>query len=102
MTTSEPPTACTLNDQDAEAQALQWVELQGLATEITSVESGVAMRLPAAHAPAVLDLAERESACCSFLNIAATVEADECVVEITADTADALGLIGLLTGLDAT
>lgn len=99
MTTSEEALACTLSDRDAEAQALEWVDLQRLATNVAPIESGATMRFPKALAAGIQDLAEREAACCAFLNIVTLVEGDEFVVEITADNADGVGLAGLLAGL---
>ena len=59
------------------------------------------MRFPAAHSARIADLAEREAACCAFLDVNTLVEADEFVVEITADNPDAIGFIELLAGLAA-
>jgi hypothetical protein len=89
-----------LSQADAQTQAQEWVDLRKLASHVGPVAGGARMRFPMAHREGVLDLATRESACCSFLGIVTSVDGDELVLEITADTADAIEVIGLLAGFE--
>ncbi len=94
------PVACTLSAADAQAQALEWADLQGFATSATAVASGVRMTFPDDMAAAVEDLAGREAACCSFLTIATTSIAGQVVLEVTTDNTDALPVISALAGVE--
>ena len=100
MTTPDEPIACTLSRADAQTQGQEWVDMRKLASHIGPVAGGARMRFPMAHRERILDLAERESVCCSFLRIVTSVDGDELVLQITADTADAIGVIGLLAGFE--
>ncbi len=99
MTENATPIACTLSHRDAEAQALEWVDLQGLALRTKPLASGARITFPSIYASRIVDLAQREAACCSFLDIVTSRDGDEFVVEITADDPDAIDVIALLTGL---
>ena len=98
MTTSPGPVACILNSRDAEAQALEWVDLQRLALRSAPLASGARMTFATVHAARIVDLAEREAQCCAFLDIATTLDGDEFVVEITSDNPGAIGVIAALSG----
>lgn len=100
MTTVPEPVACTLTAHDAEAQVLEWVDLQQLALRTAPLSTGARLTFPGDHAARILDLAERERACCAFLDIATAVDGDEFVVEITSENPDALGVIAALSGLE--
>ena len=100
MTSSSEPVACTLTSRDAKAQALEWVDLQRLAVRTAPLASGAQMTFPAGHAAKIVDLAEREAACCAFLNIATSLDGDEFVVEITSENPDAIGVIAALSGVE--
>ena len=93
------PIACTLSATDAQAQALEWVDLRSLATSVAAVVSGVRMTFPDDMAAAVEDLAAREAACCSFLMITTTKVGDELALEVTTENADALPVISALAGV---
>jgi hypothetical protein len=93
------PVACTLTTKQAAFQALEWVDLQGRATAVSEIDGGVRIMLPATLADSVEDLASRERACCTFLNIETAIEADQLKVEITSDNPQALPVIEALAGL---
>jgi hypothetical protein len=59
----------------------------------------VRMFFPIERQAALLDLVERESTCCSFLDIITRAEPDQFMVQITSTNPDALPVIALLGGL---
>ena len=99
MTPDLEPVACTLSNRAAEAQALEWVDLQRLALRSAPLATGAQMTFPASHAAYIVDLAERESACCEFLDIATSLDGDEFVVDITSENPDAIDVIVALSGV---
>ena len=100
MTSKPTPVACSLGAHDAEHQALEWADLQRLATSSHALKSGAQMMFPAGLAAKVADLAAREVACCAFLDIVTTFDGDELVLSITSDDPDAIAVIGALSGVD--
>lgn len=100
MSSTPAPVACTLDDQRAEAQALEWVDVQRLALRTEPVESGAEMTFPGRLASTITDLAEREAACCGFLNIATSLIGDDFVVKITSENPAAIGVIAALSGIE--
>ena len=58
------------------------------------------MVFPAGLASMIADLAEREVACCAFLDIVTTLDGDEVVLSITSDDPEAQAVIGALSGVD--
>lgn len=93
------PVMCTLTDKTAAAQVLEWADLQPLAIDITQLEGGVRMTFPWAMLGEVESLAQRERACCAFLTITTSVEADVLTLEVTSDNTDALPVISALAGI---
>ena len=64
------PIACTLPPDGAAAQIDEWVDLRRFALGAEALPTGARLRFPAELLDRVTDLAEREAACCSFLDIA--------------------------------
>ena len=58
------------------------------------------MVFPAGLASMIADLAEREVACCAFLDIVTTLDGEEVVVSITSDNPDAHAVIAALSGVN--
>lgn len=99
MTSNSEPVACTLTTKEAASQVLEWTDLRSHATSITALDDGARMVLPATLADQVADLAEREAACCTFLDIFLTSKNDDLVLEITTESEEGQGVIALLAGL---
>lgn len=57
------------------------------------------MTLPASMTDQVRDLVRREAACCAFLTLDITVEADNLTLEVTAANPEALPVISALAGI---
>lgn len=93
------PVACTLTDKDMTKQALEWVDLQGRATEVIAIEGGVRMTLPASMLADVEDLARREAQCCAFLRIDTSTVGDVLTLDIASANPDALPVISALAGI---
>lgn len=99
MNSSPPPVACSLSTKDAAAQALEWVDLRTHLVDSEALSTGVRMRFPIDYRAALEDLVRRESACCTFLDIATKVDGVEFEVTITSTNPDALPVIALLGGV---
>ncbi len=99
MTPAPEPVVCTLRDREAGAQALEWVDLQRLALHSAPLATGAQMTFSSVCASRILDLADRESTCCTFLTIDSTLDGDAFVVEITSKNPDALDVIAALSGV---
>ncbi len=100
MTPTPEPVACTLSRRDADAQALEWVDLQRLAVNSEPLATGARMTFSAEHASRIIDLAEREATCCAFLTITTAMTGDVFVLEIASDNPDAQGVIAVLSGTE--
>ena len=101
MTSPLPPIACTLTDDDAANQALEWVDLQRHALGVIAVPGGARMSFPTSLDRQLADLTTRESACCAFLDIVTTRDDDEIVIDITSANPDALPVILRLSGIES-
>lgn len=100
MTPSLEPIVCTLGPHDAEAQALEWVDLQRIARHAVPLPNGARMTFPLDQSARISDLAEREATCCGFLAITTAPDGDDFILEITSENPDAVGVIGSLSGVD--
>ena len=90
---------CTIGQSDDTEQLLEWRDLQHKARDVVAIESGARMTLPASMTDQVQDLARREAACCAFLTLDITVEADNITLEVTAASPEALPVISVLAGI---
>ncbi|MGB3737418.1 MAG: hypothetical protein WA964_20860 [Ilumatobacter sp.] len=70
-----------------------------MATSIEKLADGVRFRLPATFAGAARDLADRESQCCSFLDIEFTDLSETTEMTITSPNPDGVPVVHLLAGL---
>lgn len=100
MTSKWKPIVCTLNRRDARAQALEWVDLQGIATSAVAIANGATMTFPATYAERVADLARREASCCAFLTITTELEGEQFILNVTSENSDGQAVIAWLAGLD--
>ncbi|MEZ5380231.1 MAG: hypothetical protein R2754_00390 [Microthrixaceae bacterium] len=100
MTSTPVPVVCTLGRRDAEAQALEWVDLQRLAIHSVPLATGARMTFAAEHASWIADLVARETTCCAFLKITTTLDGDVVVLEITSENPAALDVIAALSGTE--
>ncbi len=98
MTHSTEPLACSLANDNAAQQALEWADLGRHAVATERLEGGVAMTFRIDLADAVEDLAAREAECCGFLSLATTRNANTVRLEITSDHPDAYLVIEALAG----
>ncbi len=94
------PRACTLSAADGQAQALEWVDIRGLATSVVAIDSGVRVTFPVSVSSAVEDLAKREAACCTFLTITTATGVDEITLEVITADRDALPELSALAGVE--
>lgn len=93
------PIVCTLTAKAGTEQALQWVDLQHSAIEVSAISGGVRMTFPASMVDNVEDLARRERACCAFLTIDTSVTNDVLTLDITSPNPEALTVICALVGI---
>lgn len=93
------PIQCTLVDDEAAGQLLEWADLQGRSTAVAAIEGGVRMTLPASLANDVADLARREAGCCAFLTIETSVVDEVLTLDISSANPDALPVIAALAGI---
>ena len=98
MTNELTPVACSLSAQEAAGQMLEWADLTGHATSITTLPDGARLSFPSDLAASIADLAEREAKCCAFLTIGLRTTDHEVVLEMTSANPDALPVIAALTG----
>lgn len=92
------PIACRLTPDEVTAQLGEWERLRSSATSVVPVAGGWSMRFPTGLADEVADLARREAACCSFLDLDTTVDGDSVRLDITSSHDEAGGVIDLLVG----
>ena len=93
------PIACTLTNDDAAKQALEWVDLQHRCSDVAAIESGVRMTLPTSLTDDVADLVRREEGCCAFLTIETSVIGDVLTLDISSPNPDVLPVISALAGI---
>ncbi len=89
------PIACTLQPSDARSQLGEWQELGGRVSERAERVSPTRLELtlvPGADIAPVIDLAQREIACCSFFSFALEIQVEHLVlvVEVPAEAAGIL------------
>lgn len=101
MPTEPLPIACLLPLADGARQALEWRQLRQQALSASPIEGGVALEYPVALQPTVEALAQREAACCEFLDFSLTSDATRLRLEVTSTDGAAMPVIELLTGLGA-
>ncbi len=95
----DSPIACTLTNNEATKQALEWVDLQHRAEAVAAIEGGVRLTLPASLVDDVEDLTRREARCCAFLTIDTSVVDGVLTLDISSANPDALPVISALAGI---
>jgi len=93
---------CTLDDAGAGRQAGEWQELNQEALGRRAIPNGAQVWFPTAMEPELRDLADRESNCCQFLDIAVGHDDDRLRLTITSEAPEAAPIIEYLTGGSAT
>ncbi len=95
--------SCSLADDDAARQLLEWRSLADEALAVEPLADGVRLRLPVDLAEVAADLVAREARCCSFLELAVTVDqgesGPETVVDVRSVSPDGLAVVSALTGV---
>jgi len=89
------PIACTLDASDARSQLGEWREILRSVVDASVRVSPSRLELsllPGVDIAAVIDLAQREVACCSFFSFAVEIRADHLVlaVEVPDDAVEIL------------
>lgn len=97
--TDAEPVACTLSEQSATDQLAEWKILAAHARSVESIDGGTRMTFCATLNDQVVDLAKREEACCSFLDITTAVAGDELTLDITSEAETAQSVIDILAGI---
>lgn len=82
----EPVVACSLTHDQAMDQLGEWADLVDDAIESTRTDGHLTAVLPIGERARVEDLAARERACCSFLDIGVVVDAANATVTVTVDS----------------
>jgi MerR family transcriptional regulator, copper efflux regulator len=86
--TVDPPIACQLDVAAARAQVGEWQEL--LADDAVTTERGspneLSVHFGASRLATVVDLAQREKACCPFFEFSIGIEADALVLFVAVPT----------------
>ncbi len=96
---ADSPIVCTLTNNEAVAQTLEWTDLQHRATGVAAIEGGVRMTLPASLVDDVLDLVRIEAGCCAFLTIDTSVVDEVLTLDISSANPDALPVISAMAGI---
>ena len=95
--------SCSLGASAAAHQLREWQSLTDEALGVGPLPDGARIRLPADKAEVARDLAAREGSCCSFLELAVTVEqgedGPEVVVDIRSANPEGLLVVSALTGV---
>ena len=82
--TEDPPIACHLDVAAARAQLHEWQEL--LADDAVTAERGspseLSVHFDASRLAAVVELAQREKACCPFFDFSLGIDADALVLRV--------------------
>ncbi len=99
MASRSDPVVCTLSSSQAGDRLIEWSDLQHVATSIEPRSDGVVIRLPTACAVDARGLADRESQCCSFLDIKVTDRGEVTEMTITSPNPDGVQVVYLLAGL---
>jgi len=99
MASPSDPVVCTLTSSLAGDRLTEWSDLQRVATSIEELPDGVRFLLPAAYAGAAKDLGDRESQCCSFLEIETNDLGESMEMTITSPNPDGVPVVHLLAGL---
>lgn len=92
------PIACSLSADGAQRQLGEWDALRRDALRVVRIDGGVAMTFPATLDSVVRDLAAREAACCSFLDIGLEPGDDEITVTIVSPHPQAQPIVAALAG----
>ncbi|NND76289.1 MAG: hypothetical protein HKN44_14920 [Ilumatobacter sp.] len=93
------PVACTLTTKQAAHQLVEWTDVQRGAEQITPIDGGVRITLPASMTAAVTDLARREGECCAFLTLSTAVDGDTLTLDVVSENPDGLPVISMLAGI---
>ena len=99
MDDSSTPVQCSLVPKEAAGQLLEWVYLRSHAVRSEALANGVRMTFTAAHHDALEDLAVRESACCSFLDLSLERAGELVTLQVTSDNPQAHHTIALISGV---
>ena len=84
--TSDPVVACSLTHDQAMDQLGEWADLADDAIESTRRDGHLRAVLPISERARVDDLAARERACCSFLDIGVSTDEAAGTVTVTVDS----------------
>lgn len=93
------PVACTLTTKEAAEQTIEWVHLSERAEHVAMIDRGVRMVFPATMVDGVESLAERERACCAFLEITTSLTGDRLTLDITSADQEGRAVISKIAGL---
>ncbi len=91
-----PDLACTLDPGAARAQLDAWADLRRWCRRAERNGDGVRLWFDAAAEPALRRVAEREAACCAFLQLEVVADPAAVRLSIRSEHPDAQPLIGLL------
>lgn len=100
MTSSQVSVVCTLAPLAAQSQLHEWADLRRSARSISSLPDGARLEFDPALQSVVEDLVDRESACCSFLDITVELLENRVVVALRSPNPEAQGVIALLAGTE--
>jgi len=98
------PIACTLAPNDARSQLGEWHDLlrhqAGTSERVSPTRLEIRL-LPGADIGSVVDLAQREAACCAFFEFTLVIRADDVVVAVEVPD-DAVEILDQLVSTIAT
>ncbi len=92
----EPEIGCSLSSEEARDQLGEWEALVADAHHVERSPSTLRVTLAKADAARVRDLAEREAACCAFLDITVEETADTVVVTVASPHPEADVVVELI------
>lgn len=90
------PIACTLNATEAQTQLDEWAELRSACLRSEVSGSGAALWFEASAESPLRRVAEKEAACCSFLDLSVVRDGDLVRLDIRSDQAEAQPVIEFL------
>lgn len=96
--TDYPKLVCTLPDNDATGQVMEWNDIRSQSLRTERLEKGIAVTFDIAIADQVEDLASREAACCGFLSLTTTRSKREIRLEVASDIPEAMPVIEMILG----
>lgn len=90
---------CSLSEQDAAAQALEWADLRNLSIGLSLIDDGVRLTFSSDLEETIRSLVMREQVCCPMFNFAIYRDHDAVALEVTSEDVHAQTAIASISGV---